>query len=531
MVECPEMWDTFELLTGNLGALSSRRQVEYVLSKSRDVDLHIGFGIASSRLGTWDPSESNVGENEDPEWPSSPQRNATHMVHFVASFMPRVVSLVVDVHDVSLDPELDRALHSLFDDQRTIELKRLTMMGTYHLNRIRTPHQPTAWTTQSLSNLRHLWIAYSANFRLVAPMPQVATLFMSMVPEESAPNTSSLEQTLSNFPNLTRLEILGTVPTPSMSTNDSQSTWAAMMRDDVVARPKFNSLRHLVLERLSLTCSFLSTMLVPNIEHMEIRDFELGFDPRDVRYDTTLLSRHARRDSHLEGTARSGQQLAPLPFGRFLLNNSKSGTLRSLMLEKLPDMVVRMCVEFVRIVGSPINTAPSHSSLDVEKRVGGLERLVLADSKWPDWEPLFNPKDHLIPLPHLKHLEVQIEHYPGLRAVGGVTTRPEVSLERQEWMDGLTRLAEWRMGHDAVTKMLRDWNIAVPSWLLQSGGGAVRRPADDEAEQPGDGGTLIARTLEGISLATGYVDTYPFLHAAWLALQREHRLEETPRSE
>ncbi|CCA75925.1 hypothetical protein PIIN_09921 [Serendipita indica DSM 11827] len=508
MHNCPQMWDTFELLTGNLGALSSRRQVEYILSKSKDVDLYIGVGIASSRLGSWDPSESNMDEDEDPEWPSTLHRNATRLVDLVASFMPRVVSLVLDVHDTPLEPDLERALQSVFDDQHATRLRRLTMMGTYQLDRVvrSNPISP------SLSHLRHLCIAYASNFRIIVPMPQITTLVISMLPEESAPNASSLETTLSNFPNLARLEILGTAPTHYP--NDAHPRIGG--RGDV--RLTLPHVRHLVLERLSLTSAFLSTLFVPSIETLEMREFELGFDPRDVRYDTALLVR--RRDG--EGTS-GGRQLAPLPFGRFLLNNSKSGTLRSLALERLPDMVVRMCVEFVRIVGNP-------TSLDEAR---GLERLVIADSKWPDWEPLFTPKHTTaVPLPFLKTLEVQIEHYPGVRSVGGVNTRPEVSLERQEWMDGLTRLAEWRMSRRAVMEMLQEWNTAVPAWLVQS------QPADTvnetvNTDDDGDKGGVDPRTVDGISLATGYVDTYPFLHAAWLALQREQRdglIEETPRS-
>jgi hypothetical protein len=52
-LECPEMWDTFEIMTGNDGALTSKSQVKYVAAKAGWMRLHVGLTIASSRMGAW----------------------------------------------------------------------------------------------------------------------------------------------------------------------------------------------------------------------------------------------------------------------------------------------------------------------------------------------------------------------------------------------------------------------------------------------------------------------------------------------
>ncbi|KAG8766642.1 hypothetical protein FRC15_006209 [Serendipita sp. 397] len=377
---------------------------------------------------------------------------------------------------------------------------------------------------------------------MTVEIPQVTSLTIFMVQIESPSNASTLESVVSGFPNLHELEILGVVYRMGSAFAASQSRTGNPIKETrTVLLPR---LRRLVLHYLALTNSLFSSLLIPNVETLVLRDFEPGFDPRDIRFNTTLASHRDPQSSPIDSpgptttTTQETAGLQALPFGRFLANNDSLPQLRHLVLERIPDMVVRMCVDFVHIVDREATTTATTTAgrTTITGRTdgksgsgGGLSHLLLADFRWPDWASLFPAEmpsegSGSIPLPHLQHLEIQIDHNVGLRIVGGNSVRNETSVERQEWMNGLLKLAEWRMSPSAVVKMLREWNHEIPSWV-------VCQSSDDDSktgnEHDHDRDQLLgrfgsSRTLQDVSLATGYVDSYPFLHAAWVALQREH---------
>ncbi|KAG8844742.1 hypothetical protein FRB91_002349, partial [Serendipita sp. 411] len=437
---CPEMWDTLEILTGNGGALSRRPQVDYVIARSGERSLTIGVGVASCRLGAWkESSDEDLDEEQLSVWSAQPvQKRGVKMVQLVLDLMPRVVDLTLDVHDAFLDPELERAVLAMFSDKNTTNLRRLTLLGTFQLNRIvRSMSTPSPMITPELVHLRHITIAYAPQFRMTVEIPQVTSLTIFMVQIESPSNASTLESVVSGFPNLHELEILGVVYRMGSAFAASQSRTGNPIKETrTVLLPR---LRRLVLHYLALTNSLFSSLLIPNVETLVLRDFEPGFDPRDIRFNTTLASHRDPQSSPIDSpgptttTTQETAGLQALPFGRFLANNDSLPQLRHLVLERIPDMVVRMCVDFVHIVDREATTTATTTAgrTTIARRTdgksgsgGGLSHLLLADFRWPDWASLFPAEmpsegSGSIPLPHLQHLEIQIDHNVGLRIVGG----------------------------------------------------------------------------------------------------------------
>jgi hypothetical protein len=131
----------------------------------------------------------------------------------------------------------------------------------------------------------------------------------------------------------------------------------------------------------------------------------------------------------------------------------------------------------------------------------------------------------------------------------------ELTQERNQWMAGLTDFAKRRMSRVAIVRMLQQWNIGVPSWLVEDKGcevswnqtSLVGQSALDGSEGQLDPKNTPPRTIKGeyatgkgddvnrtvlnISLDSGYIDSYAFVHAAWMAIQEEEANSTTYTSE
>ena len=376
VLECPEMWDTFEVMTGNDGALTSKSQVEYVAAKAGSMPLRIGLMLASSRMGSWrsesSPTCSDTELDESAQSARAIQILGLDMVGMILSLMPRVEDFILDVQDDPLDPELARAVLALFDDHVTGRLKRLTLLGDYQMDRIvrlTTPSNGAPSLPQpSLVSLRHLAMAYCSAFTLPGPLDIIETLDVSVISIGTTPTPYPLEEFLLGFPNLQTLEIRTTIA-PEVVTLLGISL---NQRDPLTV--SLTRLRKLVLESLSLTSSLLSNLSAPNLQVLTLQQLNLGLDPREVRYETSLAG-HLNPNHESDGQPPHST-LQPLPFGTFLARHSRCRKLCDLTLGQIPDIVVRMCVDFVRIVGET-----GEGSGEANR---GLTSLSLLGFEWGD---------------------------------------------------------------------------------------------------------------------------------------------------
>ena len=519
--DCPEMWDTFEVMTGNEGALSRKSQVEYVAARAGEAPLSIGLTIAPSRMGAWESQAEPLRQWDDT---ADEGGNATargqemaglNMVGTILSLMHRVQDLVLDVHDEQLEPALARAVLALFDDHLCGRVKRLTFLGDYQLDRIlrlTTPLSAAPSVVQpALTSLRHLSIAYCAAFQLPGPLPSIETLDIAMITIESSPNSYPLQELLLNFPNLHRLEVRTTIDTTAPQARTMLGITSHQRDAPLVT---LNRLKTLVLEAFPLTSSLLSSLLAPHLQTLELRDFYVGFDPRDIRFELSLAE-HAHA---LQGHERTSG-LEPLPFGTFLARHLNVVALKTVTLGGIPDMAVRMCVDFVKLVGEG----------------SALRSLSLLGFEWRDWECLFSasspePEPTSTPapaepaaaspptalaLPHLYHIHVFLDHASAWASKGTVTFDNDARFDRQGWMDGLMRFAERRMNPQAVVRMFRESNLQADAWM--------DFPPSDAAGVAGVAavGRDPARTVMSVELDAGYKDSYAFVHGAWKAMERE----------
>ena len=185
-------------------------------------------------------------------------------------------------------------------------------------------------------------------------------------------------------------------------------------------------------------------------------------------------------------------------------------------------------MDFTRIVGGVRNSR-------MEKNDGedkGLTHLYLADFVWSDWEALLGGADIVasrtpdstantsnptgssssVSLPYLRSLHVHLDHVSAWKTAGFMNGKHE---DRQQWMDGLIGFARRRISRRALIGMLRQFKVVAPSWLVEETneqqGEAIKAVIDDPA-----------RTVDQISLDTGFTDWLAFTHSAWVLLKREH---------
>jgi hypothetical protein len=531
VLECPEMWDTFEVMTGNDGALTSKSQVKYVAARAASMPLHVGLMIASSRTGSWRsdslPTRSDAELDEGTQGTRSLQILGLDMVGTILSLMPRVEDFILDVQDDPLDLELARAVLALFEDHSAGRLKRLTLLGNYQMDRIvrltTLSNGAPSHLQPSLVSLRHLAVAYCPAFTLPGPLDTIETLEISVISIETTAISYPLEQLLLGFPNLQSLEIRTAIIDTSapevptllgISPNQGEPPTVSLTR-----------LRRLVLESLPLTSSLLSNLSAPNLQVLTLQQLTLGLDPREVRYETSLAG-HLNPDHESDGQPPYST-LQPLPFGTFLARHSKCKKLYDLTLGLMPDMVVRMCLDFVRIVGGT-----SEGSGDENR---GLKSLSLLGFEWQDWESLFvlppsptaSPKlvppevllngvaPVLVPLPCIRHISAFLDHASTWTSKGTVAVNYEAKYDREGWMEGLMRFAERRMNVEAVVRMFKESKMELEDWMKSPRGGrdSLQGVGCGIHEDP-------LRTVMSIELDAGYKDSYAFVHGAWKAIER-----------
>lgn len=503
--ECPEMWDTFEVMTGNEGALTGRHQVEYVARKAMSAPLSIGLTISMSRVGAWtsDALDMPLPGEEGPTL----EMHAVDMVETISTLMPRVHNLILDVQDDPLDVDLTRAVLALFDDERAGRVRRVTFLGDYQLDRIvrlTTPLTTAPSLLQpALTSLRHVALAYCTTYQLPGPLLGIETLEANMLTLDTSSSPYPLQQLLLGFPNLQRLEIRTTID--GMAPHELPTLGLGLTAQTREKPPKvvLHNLKAITLEALPLTSSLLSSLVAPNLETLELREFIVGFDPRDVRFELSLAE-HIRALDKPGSPTTTPSSLEPLPFGTFLARHAQCGSLRSVTLGEIPSMAVRMCVDFVKGGGT-----------------SGLTRLSLLGFEWRDWASLFSqPETNSTPtpaetgsfsplLPRLHSLHVFLDHASTWAGRGTVSFDPEAKSDREGWMGGLMGFAERRMDPRAVVRMLRESKMEMAEEWLRA-----RGERGDEDEDP-------LRTVMSVELDAGYKDSYAFVHGAWKAMERE----------
>jgi hypothetical protein len=193
----------------------------------------------------------------------------------------------------------------------------------------------------------------------------------------------------------------------------------------------------------------------------------------------------------------------------------------------MPDMVVRMCVDFVRTVGGT-----GEGSGD---RNHGLTSLSLLGFEWRDWKSLFvlphsptaSPKTdppELCPngatpnptlLPYIRHFSAFLDHASTWTSKGTVAVNYEAKSDREGWMEGLSRFAERRMNVEVVVQMFKESKMELEDWM--------KTPQGSRDGLQGAGCGIYVdplRTVMSIELDAGYKDSYAFVYGAWKAMER-----------
>jgi hypothetical protein len=602
------MWDTFEILTGNAGALTKWKQVEYIIAKAGTRNLKLGLTISSSRIGCWEgeqdltqssdaiPEEVNIPDySDDPDdfypmdFPSISLKEVTiQMIRLCAGLMPRVEELRLDVHedDGGLDTEMERVMLELFEANNTTNLRSLFLIGSYQLEHLFRVTTPLAFSRpvdrmqahDIFPNLRQLVIGYSSPFSATVPdeLAQILDLEISEVQVDTSGEPNALEAFLLKFPNLITLAINGI--SLSGDSNEGHLGHGEESSGPIVT---LEYLKKLSITTLPLTLPLLSALRVPKCQEIVFKDLDLGFDQRDIKFRMSLpqteehgLGEKAPTSAASVSTSNNptrrglNAKLQSLPFAKFLSYNMHWGYLKSVTMEKIPDMAARMCVDFVRAVSVVPPEVPAGK---------GLEDLRLMDFSWSDWKWILEdgisgahgaedqpPQSTDIPLPTLRNLSVAIEYRYDSEATRSNSSKEmvnnsgaarELTQERNQWMAGLTDFAKRRMSRVAIVRMLQQWNIGVPSWLVEDKGcevswnqtSLVGQSALDGSEGQLDPKNTPPRTIKGdyatgkgedvnrtvlnISLDSGYIDSYAFVHAAWMAIQEEEANSTTHTSE
>ena len=476
----PDAWDTFEVMTGTPGCLTTPSQVEKYLQRSGARPLSVALTLAG-------PQQDQKTEPE----------NVQVIIKSVVEAASRIEDLILDVHHCTSEHALIRLFNPPNPHQSI--LRRLALVGNIQLDYILSslsPHpspmglnQDSSLMTQPLfSSLKHLTIAYCPIYSLDTTMNTVESLKLGVTFLAPQSSGGSLVGLLRAFPSLQKLELqtlaYGPGYSPRICERDSNGTNAVLQLED---------LEHLVLDSIPLDCEIFAALRCPHVRK--------------------LVLKHIRLDSIDETLAAPGAACDWDVMQRFeeFVARHEWGCLGVLEVDRVYERVGMTCIELVNMA---------------ERQ---LKELTLGGFAWETCKSLMTPCHFLSPdaaESPTSAIGVVVDpprHFPTLErlVIRLDDTENHHHLARRAWMDGLEQFCLGRIAYDTIVdvlfrgyqhapKWLQALGKKTPGWRLAHEDGPKHHP-DDIEQCPSKSSEASTRTLTYISLETSFNDSYTFI--------------------
>jgi len=477
----PDAWDTFEVMTGTPGCLTTPSQVEKYLQRSSARPLSVALTLAG-------PQQDQKTEPE----------NVHAIIKSVVEVASRIEDLILDVHHCTSE----HALIRLFSppDLHQSNLRRLALVGNLQLDYILSSlsllrpspiafAQDSSLKTQDVfSALKHLTIAYCPIYSLDTTMNTVESLKLGVTFLAPQSPGSSLVSLLRAFPSLQKLELqtLTYMPgyCPRICERDSNGSNAVLQLDN---------LEHLVLDSIPLDCEIFAALRCPHVRKLALKDV------RPDSIDDALAA---------PGTACDWDVMQR--FEEFVARHEWS-CLEVLELDRVYERVGMTCVELVKMA---------------ERR---LKELTLGGFAWDTCKSLMTPCHFLTPnavespTSPIGVVYDTPRHFPTLERliIRLDDTENHHHLVRRAWMDGLEQFCLGRIAYDTIVdvlfrgyqhapKWLQALGKMTPGWRLAHEDGS-KHHLDDIEHSSSESAEVSTRTLTYISLETSFNDSYTFI--------------------
>jgi hypothetical protein len=520
----PDAWDTFEVMTGTPGCLTTPAQVDEYVVRSRARPLSVAFTV-----GELDRRGAGAG--------AGPENAEVEVVIgrvAAAGAGRRIADLSLDVH-CNASHEVYHALRRLFApppeqpadrQQQPPALRRLALVGNLQLDYILaqqatppTPSTPSTPPTHStFSSLNHLTIAYCPIYALAldTTMHTVESLTLAMTylappPPLHSPSSSASSSAPSSAPN-SLIALLRAFP--SLRTLELHTLTYALGYDPrhtvaTVAQPQLqlDALDELVLDAVPLDCELFAALRCPHLRRLALRD--VLPEPDGTSADRTNRSDRpsSRSESAWNVTAR---------FDAFV---------RAHDWARLDVLEVERVYVGVRGTSMGLVTAAA----------GRLRALTLGGFAWDDCAALLTPAPAAARVfPALERLVVRLDADADALAAPDHDNHHHDhhhhhhhhdDAARRAWMDGLAMFARGRIALDTIAEVLFRGYTNAPGWLRALGqrapGWRVAHDYDHDHDHD-DPGYFVhslpltmteaeARTLAHVSLETSFQDSYTFV--------------------
>jgi hypothetical protein len=485
----PDAWDTFEVMTGTPGCLTTPLQVEQYLQRSGARPLSVALTVA--------------GPQQDKNKKSEPE-NVHAIIESVVGAASRIEDLILDVHCSTSQ----HALVSLFSPPNRAQsiLRRLALVGNLQLDYILSSLSllgPSSITSPSLaqpvfSSLKHLTIAYCPIYSLDTTINTVESLKLGVtfLAPQSSGGSLVLVGLLRAFPSLRKLELqtLAYMPgyDPRICERDSNGSNAVL---------QLNNLEHLVLDSIPLDCHVFASLRCPRVRKLVLKE---------IRPDGT--------DEALAATGADHDWDVMQRFEEFVARHDWS-RLKDLEVDRVYERVGMTCMELVKMTE------------------GRLTELTLGGFTWETCKPLMmnsgvcnrltNPDAADTPTPPIGVVLADApKHFPTLERLvirlDDTENQHQHQLAREAWMDGLRQFTLGRIAYDTIIDVLFRGYQHAPKWLQSLSGKkragwrlahedrTTHHPPDTE-HYPPKSVEPSTRTLTYISLETSYNDSYAFI--------------------
>jgi len=477
----PDAWDTFEVMTGTPGCLTTPLQVEEYLQRSGARPLSVALTVAGPQ-----------------QHPKSEPENVHAIIEGVVGAASRIEDLILDVHCSTSQ----HALICLFSPPNRDQsiLRRLALVGNLQLDYILSSlsllrPSPIAHTQPVFSSLKHLTIAYCPIYSLDTTIHTVESLKLGVtfLAPQSSGGSLVLVGLLRAFPSLRKLELqtLTYMPgyDPRICERDSNGSNAVL---------QLNELEHLVLDSIPLDCQVFASLRCPHVQKLVLKE---------VRPDST--------DEALPAPGAAQDWDVMQRFEEFVARHDWS-RLKVLEVDRVYERVGVTCMELVK------------------RTEGRLTELTLGGFAWETCKSLMSPCGRLTPdsaeSPMSPSIDVVLvdapNRFPTLErlVIRLDDTENHHPLAREAWMDGLKRFTLGRITYDTIIDVLFRGYQHAPKWLQTLGkktaGWRLVHEAHDGPKHHPDGiehcppksAEPTTRTLTHISLETSFNDSYAFIY-------------------
>ena len=448
----PDAWDTFEVMTGTPGCLTTLPQVEEHIQRSGARPLSVAFTVARPQ---------DQGEPE----------KVHAIIRSVVDAASRIEDLILDVHcDAS-----EHAFTRLFtpSDPRRSTFRRLALVGKLQLDYILS-----SLTQPVFSSLRHLTIAYCAIYSLDTTIHTVESLKLGVTFLAPQPSGGSLVGLLRAFPSLRTLELQTLTYAPGY---DPRICGRDPNGNDTVLQ--LSDLGVLVLDSIPLDCEVFASLRCPHVRKLVLKD---------VLPECT---------GDWDVTQRFEEFVARQDWAR----------LQDLEVDGVYEGVRNTCIELIKIAEARLKELTlGNFAWDACKTLMTPGILVTPDTAEPSTFPTETVIDVPTLFPALERLVVRLddtENHHRLGRQAWMDGLQQFALGRIAYdtiADVLFR------GYQNAPRWLQALDQKRPSWRFVHEDGLKGHP-DHFTHCPLTKVEGSTRTLRHISLETSFNDSYAFI--------------------